>query len=76
MARHPMPTFIWRLLNKIFKLSPGEAMLKVPCGILGNFSWHYALYDDDSVIVDATRTFLDAFVRHKRTGLHVTRILD
>lgn len=77
MGRHPMPGFLWRIVNgKNHRLSGDIPRLSFSMKQLCDFAAHYALYDETGDVKAVTCTFREALCRRRASGLYLTRILD
>lgn len=74
--KHPMPAFVWLILDRNVWLSGKCVRLHVPMRILSDFHAHYVLYDEEGQVKQSARTFLGACRIRKETGLLFTRLMD
>lgn len=65
----------WMWFHKKFgKENIGQ--IAIPAGFLGNFHWHYLLYDETGMVQDGARNMFSAIQKSRRTNLYISRIWD
>lgn len=75
--KHPMPYLIWKTLqNRVSNDSVRTLTFNFTNYHLSDPHMHYAIYDSKGVVHTLTRTFINALIIRKQTGLFITRILN